>query len=215
MKSRFTSIWVGLTLGLLTSHGYGMSSLSFLSIEPEWPGTTQPGNVVLYKVTAVCREGQGLLEVLFDCLGLPEGAAVTSSPAPLRFTGNNPTLLTAIISIDCAALTTTDLLPFMLTATAQRESMTITNRVTPPLYAYPSGPPLLAIDLLSGAALKLRGTGAVGETYTIETCTDLANPDWTQMGTTTADGNGRFSFFPSRDEQMRFYRAVWTGEVNG
>jgi hypothetical protein len=67
----------------------------------------------------------------------------------------------------------------------------------------------MTISLTAGA-LRLRGTGITGQTYTIEASPTLTNPVWTTVGSSTGDRNGRFTFFtaPAADASMRFYRAV-------
>jgi len=73
MKKRVYPILIGVALALATaSTSHAMSTFVSLSVEPEWPTTTNPGTVILYKVTAVVREGSGLLEVLLSSAGLPE-----------------------------------------------------------------------------------------------------------------------------------------------
>jgi len=191
-----------------TSHA--MSEFVSLSIEPEWPATSTPGTVLLYKVTAVVREGSGLLEVALSTLGLPEGATVSFAPSLLRFTGHEPTNQTAIMTVTCPEVTPTDTYPFTLTGDAQREAITFTNQVEQELYSLIVAPPLLALDRLSEGGLRLRGKGTTGQTYTIETSPTLTNPVWTPAGSSTADGNGRFTFFTAQapDAPVRFYRAV-------
>ena len=68
------------------------------------------------------------------------------------------------------------------------------------------------IDNLGNGALRLRGLGATGKTYQIEATSQLDAPVWTTLGSATADGNGRFTFFTSQaaDGPARFYRAVYT-----
>ena len=127
MKKRVYTILIGLALSLAsvnTSHA--MSEFVSLSIEPEWPATSNPGTVILYKVTAVVREGSGLLEVALSTLGLPEGATVSFAPSLLRFTGHEPTNQTAIMTVTCPEVTPTDTYPFTVTGTPQRETITLT-----------------------------------------------------------------------------------------
>lgn len=213
MKRRLLSIAASLVFGLAATHsGFAMSELVSLTIEPQWPTTTNPGNVILYKITTVGREGQGLLEVRLSCGGLPAGMNVSFAPDVLRFTGRAVTNQTSIMTVTCPSVMPTDIYPFTLTGAAQRETLTATNELRA-LPAMPSEPPKLDLDLLDGTTVWIRGMGAGGQTYRIETTTDLANPDWVEAGQTTADGNGRFSYFfsaPVKTEPKRFYRAVWT-----
>ncbi len=210
MKKTTFTIILGLALVLMTSpSSYAMSELVSLSVNPEWPVTVTPGTVVLYNVTTVGRAGAGLLEVTFSSAGLPEAMTVTFSPPVLRFTGNAATEKVSVMTITCPAVMPTEIYPFTVTATAQRESLTITNQVVLP----PSGglqSVTLGVVRLSETNLELRGKGLSGQTYQIETTTDLAHPDWTPIGTTTADGNGRFMFPITVDKNtpQRFFRAV-------
>ncbi len=200
-----------MALSLATaSVSHAMSDFVSLSIEPEWPATANPGTVIVYKVTAVVREGSGLLEVSFSSLGLPAGATVSVSPSPLRFTGHEPTVQSALLTVTCPEVTPIDTYPFTLTGNAQREAITFTNQVQQELYSLIVAPPVLALDRLSAGSLRLRGKGTTGQTYTIETSPTLTNPVWTPAGSSTADGNGRFTFFTAQapDAPVRFYRAV-------
>ena len=193
-----------------------MSTFVSLSIEPEWPATSTPGTVLLYKVTAVVREGSGLLEVALSTLGLPEGATIEFSPSLLRFTGHVPYVQTATMTVTCLKVTPTDTYPFNLTGDARREAITLTNQVQQELYSLIIAPPVLALDLLSEGSLRLRGKGTTGQAYRIESTPSLTNPVWTTAGSSTADGNGRFTFFTAQapDAPMRFYRAVESNQTS-
>jgi hypothetical protein len=70
----------------------------------------------------------------------------------------------------------------------------------------------LLLDNLGNGDMRFRGLGATGKTYQIEATSDLA-ADWAPLGYSTADGNGRFTFFTSQISgvPMRFYRAVESG----
>jgi hypothetical protein len=69
-------------------------------------------------------------------------------------------------------------------------------------------PPTLYLDNLGNTALRLRGLGATAKTYQIQSKSNLTDATWTPLGTSTADGNGRFTFFTNQDTQARFYRAL-------
>ena len=211
MKKRVYTILIGVALTLATaSTSHAMSTFVSLSVEPEWPTTSTPGNVLLYKVTAVVRAGAGLLEVSLSTLGVPEGAIVDFSPSLLRFTGNQLTVQTATMTVTCPELTPLDTYPFSLTGTAQREALTVTNQVQQELYSLIVAPPVLALDRLSEGSLRLRGKGTTGQAYRIESTPSLTDPVWTSVGSSTADGNGRFTFFTAQaaDAPVRFFRAV-------
>jgi len=211
MKKRVYTILIGMALSLATaSTSQAMSTFVSLSVEPEWPTTSTPGNVLLYKVTAVVRAGAGLLEVSLNTLGLPEGATIDFSPSLLRFTGNQLTIQTAMMTVTCPELTPLDTYPFSLTGTAQRESITVTNQVQQELYSLIIAPPVLTLDRLSEGSLRLRGKGTSGQAYRIESTPSLTDPVWTSVGSSTADGNGRFTFFTAQaaDAPVRFFRAV-------
>ncbi|HRT08257.1 MAG TPA: hypothetical protein P5038_01315 [Candidatus Paceibacterota bacterium] len=204
---------MALSLGLIATLAVpnvsqAMSELVSMSMEPLWPETTTPGNVITYKITAVVREGQGLLEVNLSSAGLPAGTQVAFSPAKLRFTGRVPTVQTAIMTITCTKPTPTDIYPFTVTGTAQREAITITNQVV--LSRSGALLPWLTLDLQSGGSLKIWGLGVGGQTYQIQSTGDLNNPVWTDLGLTTADGNGRFIFNLGNmnEAPMKFFRAV-------
>ncbi len=164
----------------------------------------------MYKVNAVVREGSGLLEVALSTLGLPEGATVEFSPSPLRFTGNQPTNQTAIMTVTCPKVTPLDNYPFNVSGDARREAITVTNQVQQEPYSVIVGPPVLLLDRLSADSFRLRGKGTTGQTYTIEATPTLTKPVWTPVGSSTADGNGRFTCFTAQvaGVPMQFYRAV-------
>jgi hypothetical protein len=63
---------------------------------------------------------------------------------------------------------------------------------------------------LANSALRIRGLAATGKTYQIEATSSLSSPVWTSLGSATADGNGRFTFFTTQNASSpaRFFRAV-------
>jgi len=216
MKNRVYTILLGIALTLTAvSTSQAMSEFVSLSIEPEWPATSNPGTVILYKVTAVVREGSGLLEVSLSTLGLPEGATVEFSPSLLRFTGHVPYVQTATMTVTCPKVMPTETYPFSLTGDARRESITLTNQVQQELYSPIVGPAVLVLDRLSEGSLRLRGRGTTGQLYRIESTPSLTQPSWSPVGYCTADGNGRFTFFTAQasDAPVRFYRALELSEV--
>ena len=210
MKARFYALLMGAALILTADKSHAMSELVSLSTEPLWPTSSQPGSNLLYMVTTVGRAGSGLLEVTLTAGDLPPGVTVTFSPSTLRFTGNKITAQTSTMTVHCQSLLPLDCYPFTLTGTALRESLTITNLVqfTPQYVA--NRQPFLYLENLTNSTLRLRGLGATGKAYRIETTPVLTNPDWQPLGYSTADGNGRFTFFTDRatNAPTRFYRAV-------
>jgi hypothetical protein len=211
MKSRIRAVLLGLTLSLASAGvSHAMSVLITLSSEPLWPTSSTPDSNLVYTVTTVGRGGSGLLEVTLSAGDMPPGVTVTFSPSVLRFTGNQVTAQTATMTVHCPELIPLDCYPFTLTGTAQREAITVTNQVmfTPEYVA--TRPPTLYLDSLGQGNLRLRGLGATGKHYQIEVTSNLANPVWTPLGSATADGNGRFTFFTAKAANVptRFYRAV-------
>jgi hypothetical protein len=211
MKNRVYTTLTTVALALTTaSVSHAMSEFISLSTDPMWPTSSTPDNTLVYSVTTVGRAGSGLLEVTLAAGDMPPGVTVTFSPSVLRFTGNQLASQTATMTVHCPYPLPLDCYPFTLTGTALRESLTITNLVmfTPEWVAI--RPPTLHLDNLGNGALQLRGLGATAKTYQIEATPDLMNPVWTPLGTATADGNGRFTFFTAQaaNAPMRFYRAV-------
>ncbi len=211
MRKRTYAILIATALGLTTVNvSHAMSALIFLSAEPVWPTSSTPDSNLVYTVTTVGRGGAGLLEVALTAGAMPPGVTVTFSPSVLRFTGNQLTAQTATMTVSCPSLIPLDCYPFTITGTALRESITITNLVmfTPDYVA--TRRPTLYLDNLGSAALRLRGLGATGKTYQLEAKSHLTDPVWTPLGSATADGNGRFTFFTAQaaEAPMRFYRAV-------
>jgi hypothetical protein len=187
-----------------------MSELVSLSSDPLWPTSSTPDNTLVYNVTTVGRAGAGLLEVTLTAGDMPPGVTVTFSPSVLRFTGNQVTSQTATMTVHCPSPLPLDCFPFTLTGTSLRETVTITNLVmfTPEFVA--TRLPTLYLDNLGNGALRLRGLGATAKTYRIEAKAQLTDTVWMPLGSATADGNGRFTFFTAMaaDAPMRFYRAV-------
>lgn len=214
MKSRIHAALFGVLCSLAVANvSHAMSELASITIEPEWPTTTQPGTVTLYKVT-VTRTGQGLLDVSLANAGLPEGATASFSTNRLRFTGRAPVSMTVTLAITCTNVTATDLYPFVIAGVAGHGSLTVTNQ-TPEnsestRKTVPPAGAMLALDQLADGSMKLRGDGASGATCQIETTADLVHPNWTAIGSSTADGNGRFIFneAPVKGSTMRFYRTA-------
>jgi hypothetical protein len=114
------------------------------------------------------------------------------------------------MTVSCPWLLPLDCFPYTITGTAQREAITITNLVcfTPSFLAVRA--PTLYLDPLANSALRIRGLGATGKTYQIQATSNLSSPVWTSLGSATADGNGRFTFFTAVDATTpaRFFRAV-------
>lgn len=215
MKNRIRTLFLAAIFSL-TSAGvsHAMSTLIELSKEPVWPTSSTPDGKIVYNVTTVARAGSGMLEVVLSASGLPPGVTVTFSPSALRFTGNQLTSQTATMTVSCPTLIPTDCYPFTITGTALREGITITNLVTISLKALAVRLPTLILDEQTGNSLRLRGAGATGKTYQIETSPSLVKPVWSPLGSATADGNGRFTFFTSKVTGLpvRFYRATTTSE---
>jgi hypothetical protein len=203
---------VTLTLGTCAASHAG-SALASISVEPQWPTNSQPGLVVLYAVT-VTRAGHGNLEVELSSAGLPPGVTATFSVNPVRFTGRTPTSRTSILTLTCTNLVATDNWPFTVTGTHKQGVTTVTNQPAQtgtlgPL-VQPLAAPSLALEAGGKTAMTLRGQGASGQTYQIQSTSSLGASAWAGMGSSTADGNGRFTFQDSDPNlpPMRFYRTV-------
>ncbi len=211
MKHRAHAVLIGIAFALANATATpAMSTLITLSTEAMWPTSSTPDSNLVYTVTTVSRGGSGLLEVTLSAGAMPPGVTVTFSPSVLRFTGNQVTTQTAIMTVHCPSLIPLDSYPFTLTGTALRESITVTNQVmfTPEYIA--TRPPTLYLDKLGGGSLRLRGLGATGKTYQIEAKSNLTDSVWMPLGSSIADGNGRFTFFTAQaaGAPVRFYRAV-------
>ena len=201
------TILAGLLMALTTSRSFAMSELISLSALPVWPTTTNPNTTVLYSVSTVGRGGAGLLEVALTAGNLPPGVTVTFSPSVLRFVGNQLSAQTATMTVTCSTPMPLDCYPFTITGTSKRESITITNMITFTPEFVANRPATLYLDNQGNGSLLMRGLGATARTYEIEATDDLVNPNWTVLGNTTADGNGRFIFPISQTIPKRFFRA--------
>jgi hypothetical protein len=213
MNKKISALLLAATLGLAsTCVSHAMSSLISLSSEPIWPTASTPDGNLIYNITAVGRAGAGLLQVALTAGDMPAGVTVTFSPSTLRFTGNQLSSQTATMTVFCPWLLPLDCFPYTLTGTAQRETITITNLVcfSPSFVAVRA--PTLYLDSMANSNLRIRGLGATGKTYQIQVTSSLSNPVWTSLGSATADGNGRFTFFTTIDATApaRFFRAVTT-----
>ena len=213
MKKQIGALFAALAFGL-TSAGtsHAMSTLVSMSAEAMWPTSSTPDGNLVYSVTTVGRAGSGMLEIALTASNMPSGVTVTFSPATLRFTGNQLSAQVATMTVSCPTLIPVDCFAFTITGTAQREAITITNQVmfSPEYLAV--RPATLLVDNLGNGNLKLRGAGATGKTYQIEWTPTVVNTVWTPLGSSTADANGRFTFFTSQatNASMRFFRAVTT-----
>lgn len=214
MKSKVfsTAMMVMACLLLTPVVAEAMSHLMSMSMVPVPPSTTTPGNVVVFRITAVNRSGAGLLEVNLTSAGLPAGAEASFSPATLRFTGRVPETQTALLTIRCTSPMAVANMPFTVTGTSRRETVTITNFFTS-RYAV-SRQPVLQIESAKGGTVVLRGEGSTAGTYVIEASPSLTQPVWAPIGTTTADLLGLFYFQKEQmTEPMMFFRARATGEL--
>jgi hypothetical protein len=185
-----------------------MSHLIDMAMTLESPTPTTPANVVVYKITAVVRSGQGLLEVGLSSAGLPQGVTVSFSPASLRFTGRIPETQVAYMSIAFPDSVAVGNYQFTVTGTAQRETITITNIVSSPRTSQAA---VLFIERNGNGQAVLTGAGTPGSIYQIESTPDLDNPAWTPFGSATADSVGRFTLQPPIDttaSPMRFFRVA-------
>jgi hypothetical protein len=194
VKATFTAVALMLTM---TSVVHAKSEFVSLSCAPLWPTSSTPATNLLYYVTAVGRAGAGLLEVTLTASDMPPGLAVTFSPPVLRFTGNQLTSQTATMAVQCSSPMPLDCYAFTMTGTSAHGNITITNVVmfTPDYVA--SRPATLFVDNLGNNNLRLRGLGATAKTYQIQGKAFLSDSTWMPLGNSTADGNGRFTFFPA------------------
>jgi len=216
MKNQIGALFLaaGLTFGS-TRTGEAMSFLISMGATPVWPTNSTPSGTVLYEVTTVGRGGAGLLEVTLSADALPPGVSVTFSPSVLRFTGNALTTHTSTMIVSCPGLVPLDCYPFTITGATQKgESITITNLVTySPSYVAARRATLFLENNQTNLNLTVRGLGACGGSYLIQTTTNLATPMWSTLGTSTADGNGRFIWFTGQtNPPTQFYRSVVINE---
>jgi len=212
MKKQISALLLGVTFSLASAGvSQAMSELISLSQQALWPTSSIPNGSLMYAITTVGRGGAGLLEVNFTSSAMPPGVTVTFSPTTLRFTGNQITAQKTIMTVFSAGCPVAlDSFPFTITATSQRQTMTITNQVSLAADYVAVRPATLYIDNLDNTNLCVRGLGATGKTYQIEATSSLSNPVWSSLGSATADGNGRFTFFTTTDATAptRFFRAV-------
>jgi hypothetical protein len=211
MKNQVRAIVLGAAFSLASAGvGHAMSELISMSKEPVWPASPTPDGTLVYNVTTVGRAGAGLLEVTLSAGAMPPGVTVTFFPSVLRFTGNQLKSQTATMTVTCTGLIPIDCFPFTLTGTALREATTVTNEVVYSAEFLATRVPTLIADKLADGSLRLRGSGATGKTYKIESSPSVSHPAWTLEGSSIADANGRFTFFTAKtsNSSMRFFRAV-------
>jgi hypothetical protein len=119
------------------------------------------------------------------------------------------------MTVACPGLLPLDCYPFTITGTTQKgESITITNQVAYSSSYVATRPATLFVDNnKTSVGLPVRGLGACGASYLIQTTTNLATPVWSTIGSSTADGNGRFIWFTGQTNlPMQFYRSVVVNE---
>ena len=216
MKNQIGAFFVaaGLILGS-ASAGQAMSYLISMGATPLWPTNPMPSGTVLYELTTVGRGGAGLLEVTLSAGALPPGVSVTFSPSVLRFTGVALSTQISTMIVTCSGLIPLDCYPFTITGTTQKgESITITNQVSYSPSYVAARPATLFVDAIQrNVDMTVRGLGACGGSYLIQTTSNLAAPVWSTLGTSTADGNGRFIWFTGQTNlPMQFYRSVVLNE---
>ncbi len=70
---------------------------------------------------------------------------------------------------------------------------------------------IVGIDDLGGGSSRVRFSGVIGKTYTIQYSESLVTPAWVTLGTSTADGTGDFSFTdtPPNGSPARYYRSIF------
>ena len=209
MKHRVYALLLGTAFSLaICGLSHAKSEFITLSTTPVWPIFSAADSNIVYTVSSVGRGGAGVLEVTLTAGDMPPGVTATFSPSVLRFTGNQLMAQTATLTISCQSLIPVESFPFTITGTSKNETITITNVVefTPQYVA--TRPATLYIDDLGNSALRLRGLGATGKTYEIQATSDISNPTWTSLGNSSADGNGRFTFFTSQvtNAPARFFR---------
>ena len=210
MKNRLCAIFIASLVSLLAGGAcQAMSELVSLAFTPVWPDTSTPSGALVYEVT-LTRDGQGRLNVTLGIEGLPEGATATFSPNVVSFTGQAIETKKATMTITCTGLIDVDAFPFTVTGEPRRQVVPVTNQLAAQPRIPPTGEPLLMLDLPSANNLRVRGLGASGASYGIEASPSLTNPSWTPVGSSTADGNGRFTFAAAQPagSSSRFYRAV-------
>jgi len=215
MRSQLKAILVGLCLGLMAcSVSFAKSEFVHFSIEPLWPETGNPGTVLQYKITVV-RVGQGLMDVNLTPQGLPEGAVVSFSVNVLHFVGRSPETNTCTMTITCIGLSPVDNWPFTIRGDSRDESFVI--QFVPLRIGTETQPTLVDLQVQPDGTVQIHGLGVTGQDYQIEATEDLANPNWTPVGTSIADGNGRFTFIDADVQAgvlpMRFYRAFQLGKA--
>jgi hypothetical protein len=211
MKNQIGALFLGLAFALTaTGTSHAMSELMSLSQQAVWPTSPLPDGSLVYSITTVARGGAGLLEVTLSADGMPPGVTVTFSPPVMRFTGNQVSSQTALMVVTCPGPIPLDSYPFSITGTALRETISTTNVVQCSPDIVSTRIPTLYLNAQTNGLMRIRGLGATGKTYQIEGATSLGTPDWTSLGTSTADGNGRFTFFNNQiaGDAVRFYRAV-------
>jgi hypothetical protein len=210
MKTRMHATLVGIALTLATADvSSAKSHLAALAIEPQGVVTAGDTTIVKYGVT-VTRTGQGLLEVTLSSRGLPAGAMVAFCPNRVRFTGRKPKTLTSTLTITYSSGLPLSPCTFTVTGQARCESRCATAQFPLEFPTVLSPLPVLTLDSMATEGANLRGIGTAGVTYQIEATADLAAPSWSQIGTTTADDNGHFTFLDTqaKDFLARFYRVL-------
>lgn len=211
MNNYFKGIVCGLALGFASTAAHAMSELVSVDVTPLWPTNSNPGNVTLYEVR-IERQGSGLLEVNLNSASLPAGCIATFTEGSIRFTGHDPRYVYFTMAINGSCPTAVECCAFTVSGSARRESVTFTNIPNAALRLGPVPSQMVNIFGRSGGDIEIQGLGDTGQSYRIEASSSLLNPSWSSVGSCTADGNGRFTFFHTGTTKQglgpRFYRAV-------
>ena len=185
------------------------SQLSSVAISSQTSGPVLAGSNATYIVT-VSRSGNGNIDIYLSASGLPAGTTASFAPSMLHFTSSSPTSGTATLTLSTDASLTGCSNSFNVVATdgGSFNRRTCTGALV--LACAPKVRGLLTGKVLPGGSFQLSCNGNPNQTCLIQATTNLIAPNWSTIGTNTADGNGILQFIDTdtKNYPARFYRTA-------
>jgi hypothetical protein len=194
-----------LVFGILCAHnGLAAPVLDSVAVGPQAPGPISPGESAAFTVT-VSRVGSGNIDVYLTISGLPAGAAPSFSPGLVHFTGPSPLAGTSALTISTTSATPRGMYPFTVTGDdGSSHNLKLGGGVLV------IGTGVECLQMLPDSSVSLTCSGFPGQSYLIQTTTNLTTPVWTTIATNTAAPDSLFSFIDlgAKSCPCRFYRTA-------
>jgi len=189
---------------MCASTGLAGPVLSSVAVGPQLPGPISPGESAAFTVT-VSRIGNGNIDVYLTISGLPAGATPSFSPGMVHFTGPSPIADASALTISTTASTPGGTYPFTVTGD---DGASHNLKLGAGVLIIGTG--IASLQMLPDSSVNLTCSGFPGQTYLIQTTTNLTSPVWTTIATNTAAPDSLFSFIDlgAISCPCRFYRTA-------